>query len=267
MLATQTPVPAEMDAQQIVGAHDPLLRGSAAGREGRSSGPVALRDANRLAARPAMASMTGFVFLACFAFYGSLAGRLLADPDTLIHVAVGRSIAAHHAVPWTDTFSHTFAGAPWIAKEWLSQILFAGADALAGWAGVALLAAAAAATEMLRCVSSIYRATDDADGRQRAALATVAEALGATSAGALAAARVLVWGGGGGGDGGDGEGGERDGKKKEDEAAAASAKRRPLRRRKKRGLLFRGSLWHALLTPPALAAAVSVAVALCVTLR
>ena len=75
-----------------------------------------------------------------------------------------------------------------------------------------------------------------------------------------AAARVLVWGGGGGGDGGDGEGGERDGKKKEDEAAAASAKRRPLRRRKKRGLLFRGSLWHALLTPPALAAAVSVAV-------
>ncbi len=104
-----------------------------------------------------MASMTGLVFLACFAFYGSLAGRLLADPDTLIHVAVGRSIAAHHAVPWTDTFSHTFAGAPWIAKEWLSQILFAGADALAGWAGVALLAAAAAATAMAMVYAFLAR--------------------------------------------------------------------------------------------------------------
>ena len=42
---------------------------------------------------------------------------------------------------------------------------------------VSFAAAADAATAMLRCVSSIYRATDDADGRQRAALAQVAGAL------------------------------------------------------------------------------------------
>ena len=61
------------------------------------------------------------------------------------------------------------------------------------------------------------------------------------------AASVLVWGGGA----------ERE----------KGAKQRP--RRERRGILFRRSLWHALLTPPALAAAVAVAVAvaLCVTLR
>ena len=35
--------------------------------------------------------------------------------------------------------------AHWIAKEWLSQILYAGAHALGGWAGMAILAAAAIA--------------------------------------------------------------------------------------------------------------------------
>jgi hypothetical protein len=37
------------------------------------------------------------------------------------------------------------AGAPWIAKEWFSQVLFACAYALAGWNGVVVLAAAAVA--------------------------------------------------------------------------------------------------------------------------
>lgn len=68
-----------------------------------------------------------------------------------------------------------------------------------------------------------------------------------------AAARELVWGEGGGK-------GEREGNE-------GATKRRERPRRRKRGLLFRGSLWHSLLTPPALAVAVAVAVALRVTLR
>lgn len=69
--------------------------------------------------------------------------RLLGDPDCLWHVAVGEWIVAHRTVPTTDLYSHTFAGAPWIAKEWLSQVLLYGAYALAGWWGVILLGAAA----------------------------------------------------------------------------------------------------------------------------
>jgi hypothetical protein len=71
--------------------------------------------------------------------------RLLNDPDAYWHVAVGRWIAAHGWVPTTDPFSFTFAGQHWIAKEWLSQLLYAGAHGLAGWVGMAILAAGATA--------------------------------------------------------------------------------------------------------------------------
>lgn len=64
-----------------------------------------------------------------------------------------------------------------------------------------------------------------------------------------AASRLLVWGV------------EKE-KEKEDGGKEGRGQRK---RRRKRGLLFRGCLWHLLLTPPALAAAVAVVVALCVT--
>lgn len=80
--------------------------------------------------------------------FGAVAGalllvgsRLLADPDTQWHIAVGRWIVAEGRVPWTDPFSHTFAGAPWIAKEWLSQVILHLVHATAGWRGVVLLTA------------------------------------------------------------------------------------------------------------------------------
>jgi hypothetical protein len=71
-----------------------------------------------------------------------LSSLMLLDPETHWHVAVGRWIWTTRAVPWTDPFSHTFAGAPWIAKEWLAQLLFYQAHALAGWRGVVVLFAA-----------------------------------------------------------------------------------------------------------------------------
>lgn len=70
---------------------------------------------------------------------------LLNDPDSYWHVAVGQWIVAHGAVPVADPFSFTFAGQHWIAKEWLSQLLYSGASALADWPGMVVLAAAAAA--------------------------------------------------------------------------------------------------------------------------
>jgi hypothetical protein len=68
---------------------------------------------------------------------------LLNDPDTLWHVAAGRWIRAHQAVPNTDVFSYTMAGAPWTAHEWLSEAALAAIYDQFGWTGVVILAALA----------------------------------------------------------------------------------------------------------------------------
>jgi hypothetical protein len=68
---------------------------------------------------------------------------LLGDPDSHWHIAVGNWMLAHGTVPTVDTFSFTFAGQPWIAKEWLSQLLMALAYNAGGWGGVVALSAAA----------------------------------------------------------------------------------------------------------------------------
>ncbi len=73
---------------------------------------------------------------------------VLTDPDTQWHIATGRLIMETGALPLVDTMSHTHAGQPWIAKEWLSQLLLYAAYALGGWTAVtaqtALCVAAAA---------------------------------------------------------------------------------------------------------------------------
>lgn len=79
-----------------------------------------------------------------FALVAGLLGvseKMLQDPDTQWHIAVGRWIWESRSLPWVDVFSHTFAGADWIAKEWLSQLIFYGAFAAAGWRGVTALTA------------------------------------------------------------------------------------------------------------------------------
>ena len=68
---------------------------------------------------------------------------LLADPDSHWHIAVGHWILQHGAVPTVDTYSFTLPGQPWIAKEWLSQVVMALAYDIGGWGGVVVLAAAA----------------------------------------------------------------------------------------------------------------------------
>ena len=82
---------------------------------------------------------------AIYALLLLLGARLLNDPDVYWHVAVGRWMVEHRAFPHVDMFSATAAGAPWIAKEWLSQLLYAGAHAVAGWPGAVILAGGAIA--------------------------------------------------------------------------------------------------------------------------
>jgi hypothetical protein len=58
-------------------------------------------------------------------FLGLLAmtARNITDPDIWWHLKTGEYIAAHKTIPHTDPFSYTRAGQPWIAHEWLSELL------------------------------------------------------------------------------------------------------------------------------------------------
>lgn len=89
----------------------------------------------------------GLVMLALILF----APQVLNDGDTYWHLATGQWILAHGRVPTHDPFSFTMAGAPWVAHEWLSDLLMAVGHGLAGWSGTVTLLALSvgAATWML----------------------------------------------------------------------------------------------------------------------
>jgi hypothetical protein len=102
-------------------------------------------EAIRSAARP-FPARAALPWLACAGVYLlllALGARLLNDPDSFSHVALGRWIIAHGAVPASDPFSFTMHGAHWISFEWLSEVIYAGAFAAAGWPGVVVVAAGA----------------------------------------------------------------------------------------------------------------------------
>jgi len=105
-----------------------------------------------------------------YALLLAIGGRLLNDPDTYWHIAAGRWIWAHGAVPATDPFSATMAGQKWVAHEWLSELLLAGAYGAFGAAGAVALAALAAAASIALLIRALSRAV-------RAPLALAAGAL------------------------------------------------------------------------------------------
>ena len=70
---------------------------------------------------------------------------LLNDSDTYWHIAVGKWIFDHNALPYADIYSFTKTGEPWISSSWLAQVLYAGSYELAGWAGPVILSAACVA--------------------------------------------------------------------------------------------------------------------------
>lgn len=48
---------------------------------------------------------------------------MVTDPDLWWHLAAGRHMVATGAIPTSDPFSYTAAGQPWIAHEWLAEIV------------------------------------------------------------------------------------------------------------------------------------------------
>ena len=73
------------------------------------------------------------------------APQVLNDGDTYLHIAAGEWILQHGSVPDTDPFSYTFNGAPWVAHEWLSEVIMAFAYRMGSWNGLLVLFGGAAA--------------------------------------------------------------------------------------------------------------------------
>jgi hypothetical protein len=70
----------------------------------------------------------------------SIATMNILDPDTWWHIAVGQRILATHVWPWSDPYSSTVSGTPWIAYEWLGEVIMGAAASVAGlWSATLLL--------------------------------------------------------------------------------------------------------------------------------
>jgi len=64
--------------------------------------------------------------------------KLLNDAGTGFHIRSGQYIIANHAVPQYDVFSHIAPPLPWIAHEWLSEVIMALIHQRFGLTGVVL---------------------------------------------------------------------------------------------------------------------------------
>src|SRR5437868_14248320 len=58
-----------------------------------------------------------------YLFFLSAGEILLRDSDSLWQIKIGQSILDHGAMPYTDVYSFTRFGEPWISSSWLSQVL------------------------------------------------------------------------------------------------------------------------------------------------
>ena len=86
---------------------------------------------------PLLDKLLFVVFVLLLPFALGSGTKVFGDGDVSWHIAAGRWILAHQAVPATDPFSFTMGGQPWVAFEWLSQIVYATAFDAAGYAGLA----------------------------------------------------------------------------------------------------------------------------------
>jgi hypothetical protein len=126
------------------------------------------------------------IAIALFALAG-FSPAVLGDGDTFSHLATGEWIIAHGAAPRVDPFSHSLPGAPWVAHEWLSEVLLTLAFRLGGWSGVVLLTGAAAASAALIVGLSAAR-----ELRGAPLIATVGLGLGLMTASLLARPHMLA---------------------------------------------------------------------------
>ncbi len=92
------------------------------------------------AASPMRGLLSVWVGAGVYAVFILAGNHLLIDPDTMWQITIGQWIVDHGAVPTTDVYSFTMRGQPWISTQWLAQVGYAQAYALAGWTGPVVLA-------------------------------------------------------------------------------------------------------------------------------
>lgn len=109
---------------------------------------------NQAQGRALAPSLAALVLAAVVLF----APPVLNDPDTYWHLAAGQWILDHGRVPHVDVFSYSRPGIPWVAHEWLSEVLMALAWRAGGWAGMLVPLAAAAGAAAWLLVRSLSRA-------------------------------------------------------------------------------------------------------------
>lgn len=109
--------------------------------------PDPLDGARSVSPRPTALPFGVFACVYLLALYmGGVMKSALQDGDTYWHIAAGKWILEHGAIPRSDSFSHSMPGAAWTAHEWLSELILAGFHDIAGWTGVVAVTAAAFAT-------------------------------------------------------------------------------------------------------------------------
>ena len=89
-----------------------------------------------------------------------MAARNVTDPDVWWHLKTGQYIAEHKSVPHTDPFSYTRAGEPWVAHEWLTDLLLYQLERITGFGGLIVVFAAVLCAAFfllyLRCGPNFY---------------------------------------------------------------------------------------------------------------
>ncbi|MBR0825223.1 hypothetical protein JQ596_06730 [Bradyrhizobium manausense] len=74
-----------------------------------------------------------------YLFFLYIGDTLLQDSDSFWQIKIGQWILDHGALPYSDFYSFTRLGQPWISTSWLSQVLYALSFAQWGWAGPVIL--------------------------------------------------------------------------------------------------------------------------------
>src|SRR5438874_8308783 len=85
---------------------------------------------------PSLADL--FLFCAFLRLTLSSDTWLLSDADTGYHIRTGEYILHNFTVPKHDIFSYISPPLPWIAHEWLSEVIMALVHELAGLTGIVI---------------------------------------------------------------------------------------------------------------------------------
>jgi hypothetical protein len=124
-------------------------------REPSSSAPVG--GPARIRASVADLTFAFWVLFIPLLAHGSLVNS---DGDLARHIVTGRHILAH-GPRFADPFSFTRAGEPFLAYEWLSQVIYATTYAVGGLPAIAVLAGTLIAAALALVVSFIRRPGGD----------------------------------------------------------------------------------------------------------